>query len=88
MRFGNKELKIRKLLSYLFVIVFCVSLGLCGTSCQTSYKNIRKVTHKKKSKNHAARHAYRGQRVVKAKSSRPINTPYIMKAKRRTSYHY
>ena len=81
-------LKMNRLLVYFLFFVFFVPLCLCETSCKTSYRNIRKVTHKKKSKNHAARHAYRGQRNVKAKASRPINTPYMMKTKRRNSYHY
>ena len=83
-----KIMKMRKLLAYFLFFVFFVPLCLCETSCQASYRNIRKVTHKKKSRNHASRHAYRGQRTVKAKASRPINTPYMMKTKRRTSYHY
>ena len=83
-----KNLTMRKLLAYFFFLIFFVPLCLCETSCQASYRNVRKVTHKKKSRNHASRHAYRGQRMVKAKSARPINTPYTMKTKRRNTYHY
>ena len=83
-----KKLKMRKLLTYILLAVFFVPLCLCETSCQASYRNVRKVTHKKKSRNHACRRAYRGQKMVKAKASRPINTSYMMKTKRRNSYHY
>lgn len=83
-----KIMKIRKLFTYFALLLFFVSLGVCETSCQASYRNVRKVTHKKKSRNHASRHAYRGQRVVKAKAGRPINTAYTMKTKRRNTYHY
>jgi len=83
-----KDIKMRKLLAYFLFLIFCLPLCMCETSCQASYRNIRKVTKKQSSKNHARQKSYRKHRSAKAKSTRPINTSYVLKSKRRNTYHY
>ena len=72
-------MKFRKYLVYFLFLVFCIPTGMAMTSCQPSYRNMRKFSKTKKAQS---------KRKMKQQSARPINTTYVLKSKRRTTYHY
>lgn len=80
-------MKLRKYLVYLLIFTFSLPAVLSLSACQPSYRNMRKISknHKTQSKR---KKAYKSKRRVKQKSSKPINTNYVMKSKRRSTYHY
>lgn len=83
-----RNMKFSKLLVYLLFFTFCIPTAMSMTSCEPSYRNMRKFTSKKKRASTKRKKSYSQQRRVKQRASRPINTSYVMKTKRRHSYHY
>lgn len=80
-------MKFRKYLVYLLIFMFSIPALMTFSSCQPSYRNMRTFTKNNKTK--AKRNkAYKNKRRFKQKSSKPINTEYVMKTKRRNRYHY
>ncbi len=80
-------MKYRKSILYLlfFLISFAVVIPL--DACKPSYRNTRKMSKHRKIK--VKRHRYAktyGKKI--RKHPVPINTKYIMKTQRRSSYNY
>lgn len=82
-----RNMKFSKYLVYFLFFVFCVPTAMSMTSCEPSYRNMRKFSKKKRASSKRKK-AYSQQRRAKQRASRPINTSYMMKTKRRTTYHY
>lgn len=81
-------MKFSKYLVYFLFFIFCVPTAMAVTSCEPSYRNMRKFTSKKKRTSTKRKKSYSKQRRMKQRASRPINTSYVLKTKRRSSYHY
>lgn len=80
-------MKIRKYILYFFVVVLSCLLSFPMVSCKASYRNTRKISKSKKIK--VKRHKYaRSYSKKPGKHPVPINTKYIIKGQRRSSYHY
>ncbi len=80
-------MKLRKYLVYLLVFLFSMPTLMSLSACQPSYRNMRKFTKNKKSQTKRKK-AFKGKRKIRQKSTKPINTNYVMKSKRRNRYHY
>ena len=80
-------MKFRKYLVYFLFLVFCIPTGMAMTSCQPSYRNMRKFSKTKKAQSKRKK-SFKKKRRMKQQSTRPINTTYVLKPKRRTTYHY
>lgn len=81
-------MKYSRLIVYFLLFIFCIPAAMSMTSCQPSYRNMRKFSSKKKKMQSKRSKAYKSTHRAKQRSSRPINTTYVMKNKRRTTYHY
>ncbi|MCQ2286783.1 MAG: hypothetical protein MJZ76_07905 [Bacteroidales bacterium] len=80
-------MKLRK--TFLYFVCFLMSIVLVApmSACKPNYRNTRKIAkHRKiKVKRHRFAKTY-GKKV--GKHPVPINTKYIMKTQRRSSYNY
>lgn len=80
-------MKLRKLSRYALMLAIVLPLLFSFNGCQASYQNMRRVSKGKKV--HARQHKHaKSVRQTKRKSNRPINTNYVVKSKKRRSYHY
>lgn len=80
-------MKFRKFLVYLLLLVFSLPAAVAMTGCQPSYRNVHKISKNKKMQSKRSK-SYKKRTRAKAKSSRPINTTYVVRTKRKTSFHY
>jgi hypothetical protein len=80
-------MRFRKIFVLLFVLLFCGSGIMAANECKPSYRNVRKISKNKKMQSKRSK-AYKKRTSAKSKSSRPINTSYVVKSKRKTTYHY
>ena len=78
--------EIQKITLYTFNSYFSFTIVVPLESCKTSYRNYRKISKKKELK---LKDALIRRLIVKIKKHPvPINTKYIIKTQRRTTYNF
>lgn len=80
-------MKYKRLLYTLLILIFSFTIVVPLESCKTSYRNYRKISKKKRIK--IKRRSYTSSHRKKIKKHPvPINTKYIIKTQRRTTYNF
>ena len=82
----STDMKIKKYFILLILLIFC-TYGIMSENCKPAYRNVRKISKNKKMQSKRSK-AYKKRTSAKSKSSRPINTTYVVRSKRKTTYHY
>ena len=83
----STDMKIKKYFILLILLIFCTSGIMAANECKPSYRNVRKISKNKKMQSKRSK-AYKKRTSAKSKSSRPINTSYVVRSKRKTTFHY
>lgn len=80
-------MKFRKFIVLFFLFVFSISGVLADNTCQPAYRNVRKISKNKKMQSKRSK-AYKKRTKAKSRGARPINTSYVVRTKRKTTFHY
>lgn len=80
-------MKYKRLLYILLILTFSFTVVIPLESCKASYRNYRKITKKKRIKIKRYKYSTSHRRKI-SKHPVPINTKYIIKTQKRTSYNF
>lgn len=80
-------MKFRKFFVLFLLFIFCTAGVMANAECQPNYRNVRKMSKSKKIQSKRSK-TYKKKTQAHRRGQRTINSAYVLKSKRRTSYHY